>query len=76
MNTSGASRRPAGQGGHLWQLPLLLLSLIVSAAAAYLFLDARPVITLNQKLAPAREFLRNDRPDAAIESLSRLVAAE
>jgi tetratricopeptide (TPR) repeat protein len=72
MTTSGggAGRR------SLWQLPLMLLAIGVFACAAWLFLDAKPTLTLNQKLAPAREFLRNDRPDAALESLSRLVASE
>lgn len=73
----GASRRLTHlRLAHVWQLPLMLLSLALYAGAAWLFLDARPAITLNQKLAPAREYLRNDRPDAALESLSRLAAAE
>src|SRR5688572_26583421 len=72
MTTRDASRRFS----HLWQVPLLLVSLCVSACAACLFIEARPVITLNQKLAPARELIARERPDAAIESLHRLVASQ
>jgi tetratricopeptide (TPR) repeat protein len=72
MYSGGARRRLA----HLWQLPLLLFALILFVCASWLFVNARPKITLNQKLSPAREMLRNDRPDAAVESISRLLAAE
>ena len=61
---------------HLWQLPLLMVSMGLFACAAYLFVDARPGITLNQKLATPRELLRVDRPDAAAEQLQRLLDAE
>src|SRR5580765_2644909 len=61
---------------HLWQLPLLLLSLVVFCCAACLYVDARPVITLTQKLSTAREMMQCDRPDAAIESINRLIASE
>jgi TolA-binding protein len=74
MFARGARRR--FRFSHLWQLPLLLLSLIVFLCAACLYVDARPVITLTQKLSTARELLHCDRPDAAIESINRLVASE
>ncbi|MEO6434268.1 MAG: tetratricopeptide repeat protein [Tepidisphaeraceae bacterium] len=61
---------------HVWQLPLLILSLGLFTFAAYLFIDARPGISLNQKLAGARAMLTADRPDAAVEHLNRLMAAE
>ena len=70
MYTGGARRRLS----HLWQLPLLLLSLALFAASAGLYFDTRPTISLNQKLAVARQLLHNDRPDAAAEYVSRLMA--
>src|SRR5690349_13246109 len=69
----GARRRRVS---HLWQLPLLIVSMAVFACAAYLFVDARPGITLSQKLAGPRQMLKLDRPDAAAEQLERLLAAE
>src|SRR5687768_13819218 len=73
MITAGAEARRLSQ---LWQLPLLMLSLGLSGVAGYLFVDARPVLTLNHKLASVRQFLADERPDAAMQSLTRLVAAE
>ena len=61
---------------HLWQLPLLFASIVLFVCAAVLFVEGRPTITINQKLAVARAYLREDRPDAAVESITRLMAAE
>src|SRR5687768_1868622 len=72
MYTGDAPRRLS----HLWQLPLLFASIILFVCAAVLFVEGRPTITLNQKLAVARTLLRDDRPDAAAESITRLLAAE
>src|SRR5205809_3057704 len=72
MYTGGARRRLS----HLWQLPLLLLSLFLFFATACLYVDARPTINLNQKLSVARALLHNDRPDAAADVVNRLMAAE
>jgi tetratricopeptide (TPR) repeat protein len=72
MYTGDAPRRLA----HLWQLPLLFCAVVLFVCAAVLFVEGRPEITLNQKLAPARAFLRDDRPDAAVESISRLLGSE
>ncbi|MEA2736554.1 MAG: hypothetical protein QOE14_3005, partial [Humisphaera sp.] len=70
---SGDARRRLS---HLWQLPLLFASIVLFVCAAILFVEGRPEITLNQKLAVARAYLRDDRPDAAAEAISRLMAAE
>jgi tetratricopeptide (TPR) repeat protein len=72
MYTGDAPRRLA----HLWQLPLLFCAVVLFVCAAVLFVEGRPEITLNQKLAPARAFLRDDRPDAAVESITRLLGSE
>ena len=72
MYTGDASRRLS----HLWQLPLLFASIVLFVCAAVLFVEGRPKITLNQKLALARAYLRDDRPDAAAESITRLLTAE
>src|SRR5438045_3425306 len=69
MYTGGAGRRLS----HLWQLPLFAVALIVFLAATCLYVDGRPVIELNQKLSVARTLLKNDRPDAAAEFVSRLM---
>ena len=52
------------------------MSLALSACAACHFLEARPVITLNQKLAPARALLAQERPEAAVEALTRLATSQ
>src|SRR3954471_11797650 len=72
MYTRGARRRLS----HLWQLPLLLLSLSLFAAATCLYVDGRPSITLKERLAAAHQLLASDRPDAAAEYINRLLAAE
>src|SRR5947207_13870124 len=69
MYTGGAGRRLS----HLWQLPLLLLSLALFSATTGLYVDGRPTIALNQQLAVARQLLQNDRPDAAAEHVTRLM---
>jgi tetratricopeptide (TPR) repeat protein len=69
----GAPRRRLS---HLWQLPLLVLSLVLFFTTACLYVDARPTINLNQKLSAARQLLHNDRPDAAADVVNRLMTAE
>jgi TolA-binding protein len=69
----GAPRRRLS---HLWQLPLFMVSASLFAVAAYLFVNARPGLSLNQKLAVARGLLSSDRADAAVEAVSRLMASE
>ncbi len=61
---------------QLWQLPLLLLSLGLFGYAAYLFIDPQPGLTIGQKLDVARVYLRNERPEASLEQLNRLLTTE
>ena len=61
---------------HLWQAPLLLLSLGLFGYAAYLFIDPQPGLTIDQKIDIARVYLKNERPEAAIEQLNRLLTTE
>ena len=60
----------------LWHLPLLMVSLALSLCTAYLFVDAQPALAFNQKIASVRQLLDNERPEAAAQSLTRLVASE
>ena len=74
--TSNTQTLPArGRLGQLWQAPLLLLSLGLFAYAAYIFIDPQPGPTADQKIAVARAYLDQDRPDAAIERLNDLLQA-
>ena len=61
---------------RLWQAPLLLLSLGLFGYAAYLFIDPQPGLTIDQKIDIARVYLKNERPEAAIEQLNRLLTTE
>src|SRR5438552_1612776 len=61
---------------QLWQLPLLIVSLILFGYAAYLFVDARPGLTLGEKIEIARQLMKHDRPEAAVEHLNKLLASE
>lgn len=68
-----ASSGPLARVGQLWQLPLLLGSLGLFGFAAYLFIDPKPGLTIDQKINVARDFLAQERPDAAIEHLNKLL---
>lgn len=72
---SGPSRN-LRRAGQLWQIPLLLISLGLFGVAAYLFIDPKPGLTIYQKLNVARNFLAQERPDAAIEQLNKLINTE
>ena len=61
---------------RLWQLPLFLLSLGLFGYAAYLFIDPKPGLTIDQKVELARSYLRYDRPEAAADQLNKLLAGE
>jgi tetratricopeptide (TPR) repeat protein len=69
----------ASQGGEdgrlsqLWQLPLLLLSLALFGYAAYLFIDPHLGPTVEQRLDTARTLLTQERPQAALDLLNRLL---
>ncbi len=53
-----------------------MVSLTLSVCAAYLFVDAKPALAFAQKIGIAKQFLRDERPEAAAQSLTRLVASE
>src|SRR5947209_3560675 len=61
---------------QLWQVPLLLLSLGLFAYAAYLFIDPQPGLSINQKIDVARLYLKNERPEAAINQLNKIITTE
>jgi tetratricopeptide (TPR) repeat protein len=44
--------------------------------AGYLFINPGPGATVDQKIAVAREYLKQDRPDAAWQQLTRLLESE
>ena len=75
MASSGHTH-PKQKLGQLWQFPLLILSLGLFGYAAYLFIDPRPGLTIDQKIEAARIYLKHDRPNAAIDHLNRLLVSE
>lgn len=60
----------------LWQAPLLIFSVVLFGAAAWLFIDPKPGLSIDQKIDVARTLLGQTRPEAAIEQLNRLLAKE
>src|SRR3954465_9372450 len=72
----------ASRGSHssrlaqLWQFPLLLLSLVLFAVAAYLFIDPKPGLSIDQKIEIAQTYLGQGRWDAAMAQLNRLLTSE
>lgn len=71
-----ASRRTHARLEQLWQFPLLVLSLGLFAVAAYLFIDPKPGLTIDQKIDVARTFLDEGRWDASLAQLNKLLATE
>ena len=67
--------RPA-DASQLWQLPLLLVSLGLFGYAGYLFIDPKPGPSIEQRVDVARVLLRNERPDAALDQLNKLLNTE
>jgi tetratricopeptide (TPR) repeat protein len=67
---------PLNRASQLWQLPLLLVSLGLFAYAAYLFIDPRPGLSIDQKIDLGRLYLRNERADAALDQLNKILATE
>jgi tetratricopeptide (TPR) repeat protein len=65
-----------GKVGRLWQMPMLVFSVALFGVAAWLFIDPKPGLTIDQKIATAETFLKQERPEAAIEYLNRLLAKE
>ena len=76
MDSSSSSRAAASRLARLWQLPLFLLSVGLFAYAAYLFIDPKPGLTIEQKIDTARTFLKHQRPEAAIDQLNKLFGGE
>src|SRR5689334_12923555 len=71
-----AHKSSRGRLAQLWQLPLLLLSLGLFGYAAYLFIDPKPGPTIDQKIGIARTYLGQERPEAAIEQLNKILNNE
>lgn len=72
MASGGANPQIA----RLWQLPLLLISIGLFAAAAYLFINPGRGLTIDQKIQVARLYLNYSRPEAAIDQLNKLLTTE
>ena len=79
MATRPPAGRPAGRLaslGQLWQVPLLAVALGLFGYAAYLFIDPKAGPTIDQKIDVARTLLKDERPEAAINVLNRIVVGE
>ncbi len=61
---------------NLWQLPLLVFSLALFGVAAWLFIDPKPGLSIDQKIDVARTYIAQLRPEAALEHLNRLLEKE
>ncbi len=70
------SSRATHKLAQLWQLPLLLLSLILFAVSGYLFLNASPGLTARRRVEIARAYIEHERPEAALQQLNRLLTGE
>jgi tetratricopeptide (TPR) repeat protein len=75
MATSRA-RHSSQRFSQLWQLPLFILSIALFVYAGYLFINPGPGATIDQKIAVAQNYLKLDRPDAALQQLSRILETE
>src|SRR5262245_28961027 len=71
-----ASRRTQARLAQLWQFPLLLISVALFGVAAYLFIDPRPGPSIDEKIDVARKFLDQERADASLAQLNKLLATE
>ncbi len=71
-----AERSLASDVSRLWQLPLLLFSLALFGYATYLLIDPPPSPTAQQRIDVARGYLRQERPDAAVQMLNRVLQNE
>jgi len=61
---------------RLWQLPLLLFSIALFGYALFLLIDPTPDPSVAQRVDIARGYLRQERPDAAIQLLNRIFKTE
>jgi tetratricopeptide (TPR) repeat protein len=57
-------------------MPLLIVSLVLFGVAAWLFIDPKPGLSIDQKIDVARQLIAQIRPEAAIEQLNTLLAKE
>lgn len=74
---------PAGKAGiaglapsQAWQLPTLLFAVGIFGYAAYLFVDPQPGPSVADRVGAARELLRQERAEASIEVLNKLLKTE
>src|ERR1700733_9016985 len=71
-----ANRRTHARLAQLWQFPLLVVSVALFGVAAYLFINPQPGPTIDQKIDAARNFLDQQRPEAALAQLNQILATE
>jgi tetratricopeptide (TPR) repeat protein len=57
-------------------MPLLVCSLALFGVAAWLFIDPKPGLSVDQKIDVARTYIAQLRPEAALEQLNRLLEKE
>src|SRR4051812_25773429 len=76
MASSSTGRGNSTRIARLWQLPLFLLSIGLFGYAAYLFIDPKPGLTIEQKIELARTYLKYDRPEASVDQLNKLLGGE
>ena len=74
--SSKSSPHAAPRLAHLWQVPLLLLSVGLFGTAAYLFVNPGGGMTIDQKIDIARVYLKYNRPEAALDQLNKLIVTE
>jgi tetratricopeptide (TPR) repeat protein len=75
-STPGRATGDANRISQLWQLPLLVVSIALFIYAGYLFINPGPGATIDQKIAVARNYMNQDRPDAAWQQLARILETE
>ncbi len=76
MSTRTSQSAHAQPMTHLWQMPLLMLSLALFGYAAYLLWDPKPGPTVEERLADVRTLLKMERPEAAVERLKKLIVTD
>src|SRR5437879_5869584 len=67
-----ASGRTPRRISQLWQGPLLLASLGLFGYSAYRFIDPRAT-TVGERLQVARDLLGQERPEAALDYLNKMM---
>jgi tetratricopeptide (TPR) repeat protein len=71
-----ATSRTHARFAQLWQFPLLVVSVALFGVAAYLFIDPKPGLSIDEKVDVARSFLNQERADAALAQLNKILATE